>query len=127
MAQNNNNKKPGGKRGGNWRGVVSLVCWALVLTIIVSYASSYMSSAGHQSSSVEIEYSDFVEMVEDKQVEKVIFDSAESILTVVPKDGYVYTSEDGVAYTNGTDEDGNDIFTYTDKNGREQTAALRSP
>ena len=126
MNQNNpKNNKPGGKRNGNWRGVASLVTWALVLTIILSYVSSYMGSAGHQSSSVEIPYSDFKEMVVDHQVEEVVFDSLENILTVVPKDGYVYTDEDGVAYTNGTDKDGEDIFTYKDPAGREQIVALR--
>ena len=34
--KNNKNNKP----GGNWRGVASLVGWALLLTIIFSYASS---------------------------------------------------------------------------------------
>ena len=33
--KNNKNNKP----GGNWRGVASLVGWALLLTIIFSYAS----------------------------------------------------------------------------------------
>ena len=43
--KNNKKKKPdGGKNNGNLRGVVSLVCWALMLTIIFSYASSYMTS-----------------------------------------------------------------------------------
>ena len=125
MAQNNNQKKPGNKRGGNWRGVVTLVCWALLLTIIISYASTYMGSAGHQSSSVEIPYSDFKEMVVDGQVEEVIFDSSENILTVVPKDGYVYTDEDGTKYTNTEDDKGNDIYTFTDQTGKERTVALR--
>ena len=38
--KNNKNNKP----GGNWRGVASLVGWALLLTIIFSYASSVMGS-----------------------------------------------------------------------------------
>ncbi len=126
MAQNNNqNKNPNGKRNGNWRGVVSLVSWALVLTIIISYASSLMGSAGHQKSSVEIAYSDFRQMVVDEQVEEVIFDSAENILTVVPKDGYVYTGKDGTQYKNGSNEKGEDIFTYIDQTGKERTVVLR--
>ena len=38
--KNNKNNKP----GGNWRGVASLVGWALLLTIIFSYASSVIGS-----------------------------------------------------------------------------------
>ena len=32
----NNQKKGGGKRGSNWRGLLSLVSWALLLTVIFS-------------------------------------------------------------------------------------------
>ena len=78
MDQNNKNKKPGGgKNNGNWRGVLSLVCWALLLTIAISYASTYMNSAGHQASSVEIGYSDFQDMVKAGQVAAVDFDTVE--------------------------------------------------
>ena len=128
MDQNNKNQQsggPGGKKNGNWRGVLSLVCWALVLTILVSYFGNYMNSAGHQSSSVEIAYSEFRQMVAADMAEEVVFDATENILTVVPKDGYVYISEEGVAYTNGTGEKGEDIFTYTDAQGKEQVTALR--
>ena len=67
MDQNDNKNKGGrgGKNGGSWRGVVQLACWALLLTIVISYASTYMTSAGRQSSSVELEYkTDFLEMLE---------------------------------------------------------------
>ena len=42
MDQNNQKKpdKSGGNRGGNLRGVVSLLCWALLLTALFSYAGS---------------------------------------------------------------------------------------
>ena len=38
----NKNNRKNNKPGGNWRGVASLVGWALLLTIIFSYASSVM-------------------------------------------------------------------------------------
>ena len=63
---NKNRKKRNKNGGGSWRGAVSLVGWALVLTIVVSYASSVMGSTGRQASSVNIEYSQFVEMVEER-------------------------------------------------------------
>ena len=99
MDQNDNkNKRGGGKNSGSWRGVVQLVCWALLLTIVISYASTYMTSAGRQSSSVELEYkTDFLEMLERGDVASVDFDNAESILIITPVDGYVYTDSEGRA------------------------------
>ena len=63
MDQNNQNKpnKPGGgKSGGNWRGVISLICWAVLLTALISYAGTYMTNSVRQSSSVELVYGDFL-------------------------------------------------------------------
>ncbi len=118
MDQNNKNKKPGGgKNNGNWRGVLSLVCWALLLTIAISYASTYMNSAGHQASSVEIGYSDFQDMVKAGQVAAVDFDTDEEILNITPEDGYVYTGSDGSTYLKRTDEEGHAVYSVTTADG----------
>ena len=117
MNQNNKNRKPsrpGGGKNSNWRGLLSLISWALLLTIIVSYASSYVSSAGHRASSVEMEYGEYQQMVLDGQVEAVSFDNEEAILIITPVDGYTYTAESGTTYTKRTDEDGNAVYS-TDK------------
>ena len=92
--KNNNQKKGGGKRGGNWRGLLSLVSWALLLTVIFSYAGDFMSGTVRHASSVEIQYSDFRSMVKSEQVSFVGFDNEEAILIVEPSDGYVYTDEE---------------------------------
>ena len=47
----NKNNHSGGKNSSNWRGILSLVCWALLLTIIINSATAYLGSAGHQASS----------------------------------------------------------------------------
>ena len=123
--KNNKKKKPdGGKNNGNLRGVVSLVCWALMLTIIFSYASSYMTSAGHSSSSVVIEYSDFQEMVKSGEVAAVDFDTDEDILIITPKDVYVYTDKDGMQYVKETDADGNPVYTFQGPVGKGQQISL---
>ena len=44
MNPNDNKNKKNNKSCGNWRGVASLVGWALLLTIVFSYASSVMGS-----------------------------------------------------------------------------------
>ena len=113
MDQNDNKNKRGGsgKNGGSWRGVVQLVCWALLLTIVISYASTYMTSAGRQSSSVELEYkTDFLEMLKHGKVAAVEFDNSESILIITPVDGYVYTDSEGVNFTKITQEDGSAAY-----------------
>ena len=129
MDQNNQNKpnKPGGgKSGGNWRGVISLICWAVLLTALISYAGTYMSNSVRQSSSVELVYGDFLDMVEDGQVESVAFDNGESILVITPKDGYSYTDSEGVTYTKtGEDDHGNILYTYLNPIGKEQQTTLR--
>ena len=129
MDQNNKNKpnKPGGNRpGGNWRGVISLICWAVLLTAIFSFAGNYMTNSVRQSSSVELVYGDFLAMLEDGQAEAVAFDNDESILVITPKNGYTYTDSQGVTYTKtGDDGRGNIIYTYLNPIGKEQQTTLR--
>ena len=94
MDQNDKNNK--NRRGNrNLLGAVKLVAWALVLTLVFYCTSSYMGSAGKQASNINIKYSDFIAMMEGKQVEDVTVDLSEGLLYIVPKDGYVYTAENG--------------------------------
>ena len=112
MNQNNKkNSRPDGGKNSNWRGLLSLISWALLLTIIVSYATNYMNSAGRRASSVELEYGDFQQMVIAGDVQSVDFDNEEDILIVTPVDGYTHTAQDGTVYTKGTDEKGNPVYT----------------
>ena len=60
----NNNKKPNNQKGNNWRGFIHLICWAVLLAVLVSYATTYMTSMGRQASSVELEYSEFLDMLD---------------------------------------------------------------
>ena len=126
MDQNDkNNKNRRGNRNSNLLGAGKLVAWALALTLIFYCTNSYMGTAGKQASNVNIEYSDFVTMTEDRQVEDVSVDSSEGLLYITPKDGYVYTNKDGTAYTKSTDKDGKAVYSYTDADGKQQTAELK--
>ena len=126
MDQNDkNNKNRRGNRNSNLLGAGKLVAWALALTLIFYCTNSYMGTAGKQASNVNIEYSDFVTMTEDRQVEDVSVDSSEGLLYITPKDGYVYTSKDGTAYTKSTDKAGKAVYSYTDADGKQQTAELK--
>ena len=105
MDQNNNKRPNNNKNGSNLRGLVSLVCWALLLTVIVSWAGDFMTGAARHSSSVELEYGQYREMVKNNQVSAIAFDNEEALLIVTPVDGYVYTDEDGTTYTYNAEKD----------------------
>ena len=124
MDQNDKNNK--NRRGNrNLLGAVKLVAWALVLTLVFYCTNSYMGTAGKQASNINIKYSDFIAMMESKQVEDVTVDLSEGLLYIVPKDGYVYAAENGTAYTKSTDQDGKAVYAFTDADGKEHTAALK--
>ena len=102
----NDNKNNQNRNGNNMRGLISLICWALLLTLALSSVSSYMGrSTG--SSSVEIPYSDFLGLVESGKAESVTFDSERGLLLVTPVKGYSYSAEDGTVY------DQKDLQLYT--------------
>ncbi len=130
MDQNNKNNKPGGgKNGSNWRGFIHLICWAVLLTVLVSYAADYMTSTGHNASAMELEYNQFQTMVEGNQVARVDFDTDEAILLIDLKEGQTYTDEKGTVYTRtiveSTETDGGfDGYTYQDEQGQEQRTVL---
>ena len=68
MANNNssNNSNRSGKNGknGGFRGVLTLIVWALVLTVAFQYFNAYNNNAANKSTSHEIKYSDMISMVE---------------------------------------------------------------
>ena len=112
MDQNNKkNPRSNGGKNNNWRGLVSLISWALLLTVIVSLATSYMGSTGRSASSVALEYGEYRDMVMGGDVQSVDFDNEESLLLITPVDGYVYTAADGTTYTKSTDDKGNAVYT----------------
>ncbi|MCI9332190.1 MAG: ATP-dependent zinc metalloprotease FtsH [Oscillibacter sp.] len=125
MDQNNNKKPDQNKNGSNWRGFIHLICWAVLLAMLVSYATTYMTSMGHQASSVELEYSEFLNMLDAGEVAGVDFDNSELILIITPVDGYVYTNDEGMAYTKSTLEDGTAVYTHVTQEGQELRLALK--
>ena len=95
MANNNssNNNNRGGKNGknGGFRGVLTLIAWALVLTVAFQYFNAYNNNAANKSTSHEIKYSDMISMIEKDQVKELLF--KDSTIYVTPVDGYVFTEE----------------------------------
>ena len=95
MSNNNssNNSNRGGKNGknGGFRGVLTLIAWALVLTVAFQYFNAYNNNAANKSTSHEIKYSDMISMIEKDQVKEILF--KDSTIYVTPVDGYVFTEE----------------------------------
>ena len=95
MSNNNssNNNNRGGKNGknGGFRGVLTLIVWALVLTVAFQYFNAYNNNAANKSTSHEIKYSDMISMIEKDQVKEILF--KDSTIYVTPVDGYVFTEE----------------------------------
>lgn len=98
MSQNDNRKNQNDNRNSNWRGILSLIGWALLLTVIISYAGSYMNSATQKSSSVEVQYSEFIKLVKKDKIKKVEFDSDKGLLMITPAKGYTFKDSDGKSY-----------------------------
>ena len=96
MDQNDKNNK--NRNGGDRRkGVLSLLIWALVLTIGFNYMLSAMDTARKAETTKFIRYDEFLELVrEDKIAEVEITDND---LNLTPVEGFVYTDEEGKTYS----------------------------
>ena len=94
MADNNNNRdnrNNNNKNNNRMRGILTLVLWAVVLTVAMNYISAYSGNTANKTSSPEIKYSEMVDMVEKDQVKEILF--RDSTIYITPVDGYTYTEE----------------------------------
>ena len=94
---NNRNKK-------NLSGLLILLAWAVVLTVVFNYLAAYSQQADTASSTHEISYSEFLELVEEGHVAEVLL--TDGMLEITPVEGYVYTDKDGRTY-------GDDVTLFT--------------
>ena len=90
MADNNKNNK-NNKNSNRLRGVLTLVLWAVVLTVAMNYISAYSGNTANKTSSHEIKYSQMIDMVEKDQVDEILF--KDSTIYITPVEGYTYTEE----------------------------------
>ena len=82
MDHNKKNKRPqNDNRNSKLRGIISLVCWALLLTSLFTYANSYMEQSAKAASSVELMYSEYQELVREGQVKSFFTSSATLLMT----------------------------------------------
>ena len=99
MNQNDKRNDQNNKGGKNLQGVLRLVAWALLLTLVLRYAGLYISSKTGTAASAEIPYSTFIDLIEEDKAEFVRFDSDAQLLRLTTKADYTYTDEDGKAFT----------------------------
>ena len=98
MADNNNRGNKNGKNNNRLRGILTLVAWAAVLTVMLQYFAAYNGNAANKASSHEIKYSEFVQLVEQNKVKEVLF--KDDAVYITPVEGYTYTDDKGKEYTN---------------------------
>ena len=99
MNQNDKRNDQNNKGGKNLQGVLRLVAWALLLTLVLRYAGLYINSKTGNAASAEIPYSTFIDLTEEDKAEFVRFDSDAQLLRLTTKADYTYTDEDGKAFT----------------------------
>ena len=90
MANNDKNNK-NDKGRNNLRGILTLVAWALVLTVAFNYFSAYNRNATSKATSHEIKYSEMVALIESGKAAEVQF--KDDAIYVTPVEGYTYTEE----------------------------------
>ena len=108
--QNNNRGKGGGNSRRNATAIISIILWALVLTVLVNYATSMARSAN----SVEITYSQFLQLVEDDMVKSVVMESSKYTITLkdgvsLDKNGNVVSSGAADSNTSSENEPGSSL------------------
>ena len=99
MNQNDKRNDQNNKGGKNAQGILRLVAWALLLTLVLRYAGLYINSRSGNAASAEIPYSTFITLIEDGKAEFVRFDSDAQLLRLTTKGDYTYTDEDGKTFT----------------------------
>ena len=89
MDSNNRNNRNGGnkKNNKNLRSVISLIGWALVLTLVFNYILA-ATSGGR---SFEVPYSEMMDLVEQDQIKEIQL--KDGVLYATPVDGYTYTEK----------------------------------
>ena len=88
---NKKDQKNNQNRNRNMRGVVTLIIWALVLTVVFNYINAYSNNLTKRASSHEIPYSQLIDLIQEDQVAELKIEKG--VLYATPVDGYVYTEE----------------------------------
>jgi cell division protease FtsH len=72
----------GNKNNRNLIGLLSILMWALFITVLFNYATSMYS----RSDTVELKFTEFIQLVEEGKVSEVEFSTSDSVATVTLTD-----------------------------------------
>ena len=100
----NQNRNNNNKNKKNLNGLLILLAWAVVLTVVFNYLSAYSRQATAAAETHEISYSEFKRLVVEGNVSEVLI--TDGMLEITPVEGYVYTDETGKTY-------GDDVTLFT--------------
>ena len=118
--KNSPNKKNGdNKKNKNLKGFLTLVAWALVLTVALNFLSAYAGNRSNKSTSHEVDYSQLWQLVEEDKITDVIFEN--NTVYATPVEGYVFTDDKGKEYTHTKDSV---VVLYTTNLGDDDLYAL---
>ena len=78
MNHKKGNQNNGKKGSPNIMGIVSLIVWALIITVLLNYFFSFASTAN----TVEVKFSEFVSLVKEDKVEEVKLESGKYTFTL---------------------------------------------
>ena len=92
------NRKPNNdnKNKKNFSGLLILLAWAVVLTVVFNYLSAYSQQATTAATTHEITYSEFKSLVREDKVAKVVF--TDGTLQITTVEDFVYVDEEGAEY-----------------------------
>ena len=97
MDNNQNKNDRDNKNKRNMSALLTLVLWALVLTIGLQYLNSYLGSPRSSATTHEIMYTELTDLIREGEIEKITL--KDGMFTAYPKEGYAYTDEEGKTYT----------------------------
>ena len=101
--KNSNKNSNQNKNKKNFNGLLMLLGWAVVLTVVFNYLAAYSQQADTASSTHEISYSEFLELVEEGHVAEVLL--TDGMLEIAPVEGTPMDLRDGLPIGQRSDED----------------------
>ena len=93
---NDNQNRNNNKNKKNLNGLLILLGWAVVLTVVFNYLSAYSREATAAAETHEISYTEFKRLVVEGNVAEVLI--TDDTLEIIPVDGYIYVDENGKQY-----------------------------
>ena len=92
-------KKNNNKKNSNFSGLITLIAWALLLTVLINFLMGGLPgrNANQKGIRAEIVYTDLIDMIEHNEVASISF--TDDLINITPVEGYIYTNAQGQEIT----------------------------